>query len=410
MILSLSHLLYLLLHLQKLAYEFPTNALYSGRRIWRAMDLMAPSLQLDHKLGWIPYMKTYPFSIVPDNKLTAADLMAVLRDTYEGSQFDISIGTKGGPFSSPLQYDPPHYDNYTIHGGWERPIAVYRMLYSFVAVCRSWLPDHIGGKVWLALGRSTSSVYVPFYAGHEVMPESYLVGKESELNHKSTWWAFAFVANFAQLKWNLMWPDIRAEQRRLETSMFNKVEEAESKALRINESLGTDESIMFLQRFSNTRAAKVTEAWWSLGFALVTKFHDGFITTGESAGRPRPGYPKWWLEATQEYSGWPENTFTDQRTPDMCGGEIPGLSSLAEATVEDSEAMSMTGDIAHPAEAIEAPMPHLAGTSVTAPLMQKLAAIAAVSVMAGLAIGYAAARMQHCPASESDMLRQPLLQ
>jgi len=299
-------------------WEFPKNAMYSGRRMWRVFDLIAPSLGLDLSLGWIPKLPTYPFSVKPDSPITQQDVIAIIRDTYEGTQFDLSTGIKGGPFSSPLQYDQPvHPRPVDLQGGWERPIATYRMLYSFVGVARSWLPDHIGGLARIGLARSTSSVHVPFYAGHTEMPKSYLTGLESEFNTDSAWWAFSLVQNLAQIKWSVMFPDILAEQQRLESSILKLQYEVEAKAAKITETDGAEAAVRYLTEFSNAKATEVIEAWWQLGWRLLSTYSNGWVTHGESSTRTRPGYPAWWLEASG-YFGWPHGTFSDPRSEDWC--------------------------------------------------------------------------------------------
>jgi dipeptidase len=55
---------------------------YATRRVWRTFNLVAPSLQLPGDTN--PTADAYPFSVKPDRKLGAADLMAIFRDHYEG--------------------------------------------------------------------------------------------------------------------------------------------------------------------------------------------------------------------------------------------------------------------------------------------------------------------------------------
>ena len=54
------------------------------RREWRVFDLLAPSLELD------PNDKDYPFSVKPDTLVTIAQIMDIFRDTYEGTEYDMT--------------------------------------------------------------------------------------------------------------------------------------------------------------------------------------------------------------------------------------------------------------------------------------------------------------------------------
>merc|ERR1712054_573642 len=138
--------------------------------------------------------------------------------------------------------------------------------------------DHLGGLVWLGLGRSTTSVYVPFYAGHQQMPRSYLEGFESEFSLESSWWAFSLVANLAQLKWSLMFEDIRKEQQGLESAMFANQHHLEQRALEIAETSSVEGSMAWLQEQVNAQATHVTKAWWTLAWRLVSSYSNGFVT------------------------------------------------------------------------------------------------------------------------------------
>ena len=55
-----------------------------SRREWRGLSLVAPFLNLD------PDAERFPFSVKPDKKLVVQDIMAIHRDTYEGTQFDLT--------------------------------------------------------------------------------------------------------------------------------------------------------------------------------------------------------------------------------------------------------------------------------------------------------------------------------
>jgi dipeptidase len=57
---------------------------YATRRVWRTFNLVAPSLALPGETN--PTADAYPFSVKPDRKLGAADLMAIFRDHYEGER------------------------------------------------------------------------------------------------------------------------------------------------------------------------------------------------------------------------------------------------------------------------------------------------------------------------------------
>ena len=57
-------------------------------REWRALSLMAPSLGL--KVTGDPQLDRYPFSVKPDQPLTVPQLRDLMRDNYQGTEFDVT--------------------------------------------------------------------------------------------------------------------------------------------------------------------------------------------------------------------------------------------------------------------------------------------------------------------------------
>ena len=251
------------------------------------------------------------------------------------------------------------------------------------------MPDHVGGMFWYGQSRSTTTVYVPFYAGQYSVPDSYLEGVESKFNFDSAWWPFTFVSNIAQLKWSLMFKDIKAEQEQMESGIRAAAAKVEAEALEVHNEVGLEESIELLQDFSHDQAAKAVKAWWDLAWRLIETYSNGFITKGESPARARPGYPEWWLKATGEYESWPGNTFTDPRSPDMCGGDV----IIAASADEESSPMGSDAAIIK-----EAPIRVAEGSVSSSAILSLLALCApyllfgAAMMGAGAAAGYALGR------------------
>ncbi|KAG7401612.1 hypothetical protein PHYBOEH_000144 [Phytophthora boehmeriae] len=282
----------------------PVRALYMGRRIWRVYDLVAPSLKLDSRLGHYPEYPTYPFSVQPDRKLGVADVTDLLRDYFQGTPYDLSKGLAAGPFGIPMRWAG---DEKNVVGGWERPISMYRTVFSFVLQARAYLPDDLGGVAWYGQSSPHASVYVPFSCGQNGVPQAYVLGKESEFTFGSAWWAFSFVNNWSMIRFDAISKDIRARMSDLQAKCFAArvaMEEHVSKS----HSLSGSDTRAYLQEQSNELASRVVEEWWAFAWKLVGKFTDGYITTGEAPEEMQmPGYPAWWLKLS-EFSKWPGKT------------------------------------------------------------------------------------------------------
>ncbi|OQS04790.1 peptidase [Thraustotheca clavata] len=277
----------------------PILSLYAGRRIWRILDSFAPSLHLDSTLGCRVEYPTYPFSVVPDSPVNIEQVMELLKDHYEGTPYDMTKGIAAGPFNTPVRYDGPRLGK----GGWERAISMYRTMFSFVLQVRGTkFPDAFGATFWFGQSTPHGTIYIPYSCAQSKLPESYLIGKQSEFNTESMWWAFDFVNNWSQLRFNVINAEVRQEAKKWQTEAFAN----QNELLKAPKSKVTLEA---LEQLNNDFGNKVFKAWWAFAWKLVGKYSDGYITTGEAPQEMQViGYPTEWLNAT-DYVNWPGNTF-----------------------------------------------------------------------------------------------------
>ena len=147
--------------------------------MWSLIRRAAPSLNLsaDYHRG-VPGAKPYPLSVKPDKKLTVADVFALMRDHYEGTDFDMTQGVDAGPYGTPNRWRPIDWKvGRQVEYTWERPISTQQTGFSFVSQSRAWLPDPVGGVYWYGLDDTYFTCYVPLYCGIDALPESYTVGQ-----------------------------------------------------------------------------------------------------------------------------------------------------------------------------------------------------------------------------------------
>lgn len=131
----------------------PGKDRYNTLRVWRGMDLLSPSLDLD------PGADEFPMTARPDHPVTVETLTRILRDHYEGTPFD----------GYPADGD----------GSGERLICSPTCVHSDVIQLRGGLPADIGAVMWVGLSRPDAGVYVPFYFGIDEVPGPYACADES---------------------------------------------------------------------------------------------------------------------------------------------------------------------------------------------------------------------------------------
>jgi len=272
----------------------PRNNRYADARVWTILRRAAPSMNLSadyHRA--VDGAEPYPLSIVPDKKLSLSDVFALMRDHYEGTEFDMTRGVDAGPYGTPNRWRPISWKVDDVEYAWERPVSTQQTGFTFVSQSRSWLPDRVGGVYWYGVDDTFTTCYVPLYCGIDALPESFTVGSLSRFSWDSAWWVFNFVANVANLRYADMINDIQAVQRDLEGHLLALQPAVEKTALELVES-NPELLTRYLTDYSVTHAEQVVARWRALGEFLMTKYNDGYVQ--DQPGRAtEKGYHEAWL-------------------------------------------------------------------------------------------------------------------
>jgi len=264
-------------------------------RVWSVFRRAAPSLGLgvEYADGHHPDTRL-PLWIRPDRPLGVADVMALMRDHYEGTELDMTVGVDAGPFGNPNRWRPMGWtvggEQYT----WERPISTQQTAYSFVSQSRSWLPDPVGGVLWYGMDDTFTTCYTPLYCGIREIPRSFATGSLKRFSWDSAFWVFNFVANIANLKYSHMVRDIQEVQREVEGRYLRLQPVVERTALELLEE-DPELAAAYLTDYSVGHAERLVQRWRELGEFLLAKYNDGYVQ--REPGRPDAvGYPEGWLE------------------------------------------------------------------------------------------------------------------
>lgn len=271
----------------------PQTLRYTATRVWSLFRRLAPSLALtpDRHRG-VAGAEDYPLWVKPDRRLTLADVMALMRDHYEGTPYDMTRGVDAGPFGSPYRPRPMAFEVDGQRYSWERPISTPQSGFSFVSQSRSWLPDPVGGVTWYGVDDTFTTCYFPVYCGVDRVPESFATGSLGRFSWDSAYWVFNFVANFANLRYSAMIQDIQAVQRELEGHLLALQPAVELVAVALH---NTDRALLgrYLTDYSVTHGEEVVRRWRDLAERLVAKYNDGYVQ-GTEGDAEEVGYPEEW--------------------------------------------------------------------------------------------------------------------
>ncbi|MEF2230498.1 MAG: C69 family dipeptidase [Pseudodesulfovibrio sp.] len=278
---------------------------YSLRRVWRCQDRVNPDLGLS---PWVKdtYTTAYPFSIAPKAKLTPADVFALYRDHYEGTEFDLTRGVAAGPYGDPHRFVGPYDGNQNnvdtekkYYGAWERAISVFYQGYTYVCQTRPGAPEMTRGILWFGPDVSATTVFTPFFSKVAQLPKPYQTGSPQRFDPASAWWHFNLLANWSRLNFQRMTRvDIIPAQTELETLALEGAY-AMDEAM---EGKSPEQQKILVTQFSFDTAGMILNRWRDLTFELFAKYSDGYINLPGKEANPI-GYPAGWLDRTNYKDG-----------------------------------------------------------------------------------------------------------
>jgi len=198
-------------------------ARYSIRNIarqWRGVTVLSGR-------SWDPGGEL-PFAVRPAHRLEPADLMALLRDHFEGTQFAT----------------PASFNNGDPHRNFVKRICSETTQYGLVAELRAWLPPELGNVLWFAPRRPCIHPFVPIYAGITGFPPGFArLGAAEAIARQFTpdparlvpsprlaYWAFTRRAAAVDADYARLFPGVRRQRDRLQREVVAARDGVEKRA------------------------------------------------------------------------------------------------------------------------------------------------------------------------------------
>lgn len=181
-------------------------------RDWFILNHFAPSLKLTYDMDEIP------FSVKPEKPVTVQEVMALYRETYEGTDFDMTQNVKMArpankqrpadtivsPVANPWLTTTLRNTLNTIAPGtvvFRRTVAVAWCAYSHITQLRNWLPDEVGGVCWFSLDNPGQSPRVPVFCGTTQLPKAFEICGQKQYVPDCALWQFRRANKLATLSW-----------------------------------------------------------------------------------------------------------------------------------------------------------------------------------------------------------------
>jgi len=267
---------------------------YSTREFF-ILSTLAPSLNLTMD------MEELPFSVKPDEKVSVRDVMRYYRETYEGTEFDMTknlvvVGPSratNGDQEEPQMVKSPVVNNWSMRGDMaellntlkpgtvvpQRTIAIARCSYSQIVQARDWLPPEIGTVAWFSFDNPGQSPRIPIWAGVTELPESFKIGCQKSYRTDSACWWFRRANRLAMIKWGWAREHIEGAVQEYEDQAFAELPLIEQKALELMRGEDGDDPMayrQFLTRYTDNFARATMQKWWELGDFFWAEFARGW--------------------------------------------------------------------------------------------------------------------------------------
>lgn len=256
-----------------------------------------------------------PLYIIPDRKVSPEGMQDAMRDQFQGTPYDMTQDVGAGPYHVPYRWRPMEYEVDGKKYLMERAIATQQTGWSFVSQSRDWLPDPVGGVFWFGTDDTNTSVYMPLYCGMTEVPAELAQGDINTFDINSNFWVNNIVANEAYHRYDMMIPDIRKMQNKLEKGFFEQVKANDPKLKAMVEAGDMDAYRNAVNALGAQDAKEATDRYRDLAVYLFVKFMDGNRKKTDADGNfiksqyglpvyPEfPGYDKKYYENIVKESG-----------------------------------------------------------------------------------------------------------
>jgi dipeptidase len=254
------------------------------------LSTLAPSLGLTME------MDELPFSVRPEKKVSVRDVMALYRQTYEGTPYDMTrnllvrVTTKDeagnevtDTVKSPVVSNWMNNDLRTLINELkpgtierQRTIAIAGCSYSHVIQCREWLPDEVGAVAWFSFDNPGQSPRIPIFSGTMSLPGSFSICGQHRYREDAAIWSFREANRLATVNWERGRKLIEPAVAEMEDKAFAELPALEEKVKSLVSEGKNDEARKAVTEYTGSFAMASMSRWQEMKRTLWGMFGRGF--------------------------------------------------------------------------------------------------------------------------------------
>ncbi len=259
-------------------------------REYYILSTLAPSLNLSFDA------EELPFSVKPGKKLSPRDIMKYFRETYEGTQWDMTKNLlvtikekdKNGnevekKVKSPVINNWMSNDLRTLLNELkpgvverQRTIAITGCSYSHVIQCRSWLPDEVGAVAWFSFDNPGQSPRIPIFSGVISLPASFKICGQPRYRTDAAIWSFREANRLSTVNWSKGRLLIEPAVKEFEDKAFDELPLIEKRAVELIREGKSEDAKSYITDYTNSFAGAAMKRWEDMKVTLWGMFGRGF--------------------------------------------------------------------------------------------------------------------------------------
>ncbi len=261
-----------------------------GIREFYILSTLAPSLKLSMDTTELP------FTVKPEKKLSPRDVIRYFRETYEGTQWDL---TKN------LEITLKNWDENgkvteknvkpSFASGWMNRELILQLnklnpglvnnwytiaqnfcSYSHIIQCRSWLPDEIGAIAWFSFDNPALSPRIPIFSGVMSLPASFGICGQQRYTPDAAIWSFRETNRLATINWAKGRTLIEPAVKEFEDKAFEEVPILEEKFTELVKAGKNEEAKQYITFYTNNFAYAAMKRWEEMKGPLWSMYRSGF--------------------------------------------------------------------------------------------------------------------------------------
>jgi dipeptidase len=259
-------------------------------REYYVFNTLAPALNLSFEA------EELPFSVKPEKKLSATDVMKFFRETYEGTQWDmtknllVTVKKKdaaGNDIEEKVK--SPMASNW-LNSDWrtlinelkpgtierQRTIAITACSYSHVIQCRSWMPDEVGGIAWFSFDNPGQSPRIPIFSGVTKLPNSFSVCGQQRYRTDAAIWSFRETNRLATVNWSRSRSLIETAVKEFEQKAMEELPLLEKKVIELVGAGKNEEAGKYVTDYTSSFAGSAMSKWQEMKVTLWGMYGRGF--------------------------------------------------------------------------------------------------------------------------------------